>query len=66
MDGGERSVIVDVGELTDDQIKAMGAIERMAANANLGLDRVAALLSLKGMGERTGTVVAPKSRRNSA
>jgi hypothetical protein len=67
VDGGERSVIVDVGELTDDQVKAMGAIERMAADANLGLDRVAALLSLEGMNDTDrAATAAPKPRRERA
>ncbi len=66
VDGGERSVIVDVGELTDDQVKAMGAIERMAADANLGLDKVAALLSLGGMNEKDETAVKLTKRRDRA
>jgi hypothetical protein len=49
VDGGERSVIVDLAELTQDQLDAIGSIERMAAEANLSLDKIAALLSLESM-----------------
>lgn len=49
VDGEERAVIVDVGDLNEDQVEAMGAIERMAASAKLSLDKVAALLSLGTM-----------------
>lgn len=63
VDGGERSVVVDVGELTDDQVKAIGAIERMAANANLHLDRVAALLSLQSMNQKDGAAAAATKPR---
>jgi hypothetical protein len=48
-DGQERSVIVDVARLSEDQVKVLGAIEHMAADANLSLDTVAALLSLESM-----------------
>lgn len=49
IDGEERSVVVDVGELSDDQLDAVGAIERLAADAGLSLDKVAALLSIESM-----------------
>ncbi|WHU04278.1 hypothetical protein [Sphingomonas sp. NIBR02145] len=49
IDGQERAVIVDVDGLTDHQTTVLGAIERMAAEADLSLDRVAALLSLESM-----------------
>jgi hypothetical protein len=48
-DGQERSVIVDLAELSEDQQNAIGSIERMAAEANLSLDKVTALLSLQSM-----------------
>lgn len=48
-DGQERAVIVDVDGLNGDQLTAIGAIERMAYDANLSLDTVAALLSLESM-----------------
>jgi hypothetical protein len=49
VDGRERAVIVDVDQLTEDQANAIGAIGRMAAEADLSLDKVAALLSLESM-----------------
>lgn len=58
VDGRERSVIVDVDELTEDQTNAIGAIGRMAAEADLSLDKVAALLSLESM-ENDGSQAAP-------
>lgn len=48
-DGEERSVIVDLNELSEDQVLALNSIERMAADAHLSLDTVAALLSLESM-----------------
>lgn len=48
-DGRERAVIVDIGSLNEDQIVAIGAIERMASEAKLTLDTVSALLSLESM-----------------
>jgi len=48
-DGQERAVIVDVDGLNHDQLTAIGAIERMASDAELSFDTVAALLSLEGM-----------------
>lgn len=53
-DGQERAVIVEVDGLNDDQLTALGAIERLAFDANLGLDTVAALLSLKGLHQDAG------------
>ena len=49
IDGEERSVIVDLDGLSEDQLNAIGSIERMAAEAQLSLDKVAALLSLESM-----------------
>jgi hypothetical protein len=49
IDGRERSVIVDIDELSEHQTTVIGAIERMATEANLSLDKVAALLSLESM-----------------
>ena len=48
-DGEERSVIVELGEISEDQTRVICSIERMAADANLSLDKVAALLSLDSM-----------------
>lgn len=49
IDGQERAVIVDIDDLSDHQTTVLGAIERMAAEADLSLDTVAALLSLESM-----------------
>ncbi|TWB02481.1 hypothetical protein [Gluconacetobacter diazotrophicus] len=49
VDGRERAVIVDIDELDAHQVNVLGAIERMATEANLSLDKVAALLSLESM-----------------
>lgn len=48
-DGQERAVIVDIEGLSEHQATALGAIGRLASDANLSLDRVAALLSLESM-----------------
>jgi hypothetical protein len=48
-DGQERAVIVDLDDLNDDQMTAVGAIERMASDAKLDLDTVAAILTLGKM-----------------
>jgi hypothetical protein len=61
VDGQERSVIVDLAELTEDQQNAIGSIERMAAEANLSLDRVAALLALESMSRENAAQLAPGS-----
>ncbi|MDP5278159.1 hypothetical protein Q9Q95_04420 [Sphingomonas sp. DG1-23] len=49
IDGQERAVIVDIDGLSDHQTTVLGAIERMATEADLSLDTVAALLSLESM-----------------
>lgn len=46
VDGLERAVIVDVDGLNESQTEAIGAIERLAAGADLSLDTVAAVLTL--------------------
>lgn len=48
-DGRERAVIVDIDGLSEDQSTVLGAIERMATEANLSLDTVAAMLTLESM-----------------
>lgn len=48
-DGEERAVVVEIDKLSEDQLTAVGAIERLASDAKLSLDTVAALLSMKGM-----------------
>ncbi|KQN82918.1 hypothetical protein ASE90_09120 [Sphingomonas sp. Leaf67] len=63
VDGEERAVIVDVGQLDEAQSEAMGAIERLAEGANLSLDTVAALLALEGMrGEAAKTAERPSRK----
>lgn len=49
VDGRERAVIVDIDGLSEHQSKVLGAIERMATEANLSLDKVAAMLTLEIM-----------------
>jgi hypothetical protein len=49
VDGRERAVIVDVEALSDHQSTVLSAIERMAIEANLSLDTVAAMLTLESM-----------------
>jgi len=49
VDGKERAVIVDIDQLSDDQTTVIGTIERLAVEAELSLDQVAALLSLQSM-----------------
>lgn len=49
IDGRERAVIVDIDDLSEHQSTVLGAIERMATEANLSLDTVAALLTLESM-----------------
>lgn len=49
VDGRERAVIVDIDGLSADQSTVLGAIERMAVEANLSLDTVAAMLTLESM-----------------
>lgn len=62
-DGEERSVIVDLNELSSDQVLAIHSIERMAADANLSLDTVAALLSLESMQhDDQGVAAEPNAR----
>ncbi len=62
VDGEERSVIVDLAELTQDQVDALGAIGRMAEEANLSLDKVAALLSIESM-DRDGAEQASETTK---
>lgn len=57
VDGEERSVVVDLAGLSEDQVVAIGAIERMAGEAGLSLDEVAALLSIEGMRQEDGRAV---------
>lgn len=59
VDGQERAVIVDVDGLNESQTEAIGAIERLAAGADLSLDTVAAVLTLGLM--KRGTT-EPKKR----
>ena len=49
VDGRERAVIIDIDGLSEHQSTVLGAIERMAAEANLSLDTVAAMLTLESM-----------------
>lgn len=49
VDGRERAVIVDIDGLSEHQATVLGAIERMATEANLSLDAVAAMLTLESM-----------------
>jgi hypothetical protein len=49
VDGMEHAVIVDIDKLSDDQTTVIGTIERLALEAKLSLDQVAALLSLQSM-----------------
>ena len=49
VDGQERAVLIDLDEISEDQVAALGAIGRMAVEANLSLDKVAAMLSLESM-----------------
>jgi len=60
VDGEERAVIVDIGQLDEVQAEAIGAIQRLAEGANLSLDTVAALLALEGM--RGGAAKAADTR----
>lgn len=66
VDGQERAVIVDIGELNEDQVEAMGTIERMAAGANLSLDMVAALLSIESMQKEDASSENPVLKRDRA
>jgi hypothetical protein len=52
VDGKERSVIVDVDDLSNAQLTVFHSMTRMAKQANLSLDKVAALLSLEVMHEQ--------------
>lgn len=54
VDGQERSVIVDVDDLSTSQLTVYHSMTRMAKQANLSLDKVAALLSLEVMHEQEG------------
>ncbi|MEA3050886.1 MAG: hypothetical protein QOG84_2722 [Sphingomonadales bacterium] len=65
-DGEERAVIVDIGELDHAQVEAIGAIERLAADANLSLDTVAALLSLESMRDERDALAAEESKQDRA
>ncbi|KQO53493.1 hypothetical protein [Methylobacterium sp. Leaf85] len=49
VDGRERAVIVDVEGLSEHHSTVLSAIERMATEANLSLDTVAAVLTLESM-----------------
>lgn len=49
VDGREHAVIVDIDGLSEHQSTVLGAIERMATEANLSLDMVAAMLTLESM-----------------
>lgn len=62
VDGRERAVIIDIDGLNEAQTKAIGAIERLAADADLSLDTVAAVLSLEIM-QREKTAPAPEKER---
>lgn len=66
VDGEERAVIVDIGQLDDVQAEAIGAIERLADGANLSLDTVAALLALEGMRGETAKTADTRPRRERA
>ncbi|MDQ2102531.1 hypothetical protein [Azospirillum isscasi] len=65
-DGQERSVIVDIVNLNEDQMKALRAIERMAADAKLNLDTVAALLSIESMQKENSLLDAEEQKRDRA
>ena len=49
VDGRERAVIVDIDGISEHQSTVLGAIERMAVEASLSLDTVAAMLTLESM-----------------
>ena len=66
MDGQERAVIGDVDGLNDSQAEAIGAIERLAAGADLSLDTVAAVLSLQNMQREKEVPATPEKRRDRA
>ena len=66
MDGHERAVIVDIDGLDETQTKAIGAIERLAADANLNLDTVAAVLSLEVMQREKAARAVQEGRRDRA
>jgi hypothetical protein len=48
-DGHERAVVLQIGDLTEGQEGMLQTIVRLAAEADLSLDKVAALLSLEAM-----------------
>ena len=53
-DGRERAVVVDVDSLNEGQWTAIGTIKRLASDASLSPDIVAALMSLASMQEEQG------------
>lgn len=66
VDGQERAVIVDVDGLNESQSEAIGAIERLAASADLSLDTVAAVLTLGLMKREATESKQPEVRRDRA
>lgn len=66
VDGQERAVIVDVDGLNESQAEAIGAIERLAAGAELSLDTVAAVLSLQIMQREKEVPATPQKKRDRA
>ncbi|MDO7843554.1 hypothetical protein [Sphingomonas immobilis] len=67
VDGHERSVIVDVDDLTSAQLTVFHSLSRMAKEADISLDKVAALLSLEVMHEQAGQGAdAPVERQDRA
>lgn len=66
VDGQERAVIVDVDGLSESQTEAIGAIERLAAGADLSLDTVAAVLTLGLMKRETAEPKKTEVKRDRA
>lgn len=66
VDGRERAVVVDVGQLNEDQVEAMGVIKRVATEADLSFDTVVALLSLGRMEQEAVLGAAAEHGRDRA
>lgn len=63
VDGSERAVVVDIAQLNEDQVEAMGVIERIATEAGLSFDTVVALLSLGRMERDAGDAALKRGER---
>ena len=66
VDGRERAVVVDIGQLAKHQVEAMGIIARVATEADLSFDTVVALLSLDRMDREADTEVDAQPLRGQA